>query len=335
MVLIAAILIVFRYQYTLNGSTAYRIDALTGSFCAYPCTPAPTNPPLPATPAASPTPFNEQGYAAQLPSDERLAYAANARVGALQSTVSMAYANLGQRLTNAYFRSDHLIKDGQGFEMPDGTFWVVYSTCASEGAGCERYDLAILDGETLHPIWLPHSGGDWYFMEMLASSSGGRIVVSASPPETTFVVTEREIAQVPTMRERDLEAVPPRVLGDGSTCSMDRSPASPVFVWATSTGKAKRPLLSKTAFLVAAHDAIRLTDIDDLYCTSFQGVDLLVAGNGETKLTFVLAPPSARYAAPGEPIIMTNHHLLFRVIDEDAQGSVQGWGYAHITLKRF
>lgn len=341
--LVVLVLIVFRYQYVMSSSGVYRIDTLTGHFCQYPCTPEPF-PPTPvtaSTPTPAPTTFSE--YLANQPVDEQLGYAREQRFLALLALAPPAnMANFGQQMTAASFHADNLI--GQGFETSSRALYVVYSHCASEGTGCEHYHLGILDGDTLQEIWLPHALSSglqseyWQYMEVLSSSEGDTVVVRGQNSDGTthqYSVSSSAITEVKPSTSGDLALPVLRTLGDGASCQIDNARDSPTFVWAMVAQGRKSALVTKNDFLAMTNKTIRLKDVDVLYCTHFQDVDMLVVGSSGMYVTIVLKNGSLRLASPGNPIIITSHHLLLATTEVDSQGMVVPmWDYVHVRPKK-
>ena len=334
-IVVVLVLVAFRYHYFLNNSQVYRIDALTGGFCRYPCTPEPTSPTMPSV-QPTPTPESEAQYVASLPLREQLANEAAQRMAALESTMHMSDTNFGQRFSNSYFRLNGVID--QAAETADGLLFVVYSTCAQIGAGCERYHFGIVSGETVQEVWLPHKGRDWYGMDMLTSSVADTAVVRGEcfcdrDESEEFEVTHRSIQRVPLTNTPPLDSAVPRNLVSGATCAIDTSPKTTTFLWTVSASGRKMPLISKAALLDATSDAIKLSDVETAYCSHFHNVDLLVASSGDARLIFVLAPGQFRLAGPGEPALVTHNHMLLEETDVDRDGNAIGWEYADMSPK--
>lgn len=333
-IIAALVLVTFRYDYVMNNSTVYRIDALTSRFCKYPCTPKPTQPPMPS-PQPTATPISEAKYLANRPLKDQLANEAAQRMVGLEATVHMSDTNFGQAMSNSYFQTNSVIE--QAFESSDGLLFVVSSTCAQIGAGCERYHFEIVSGDQLQEIWLPHKSGEWEQMNLQSSSYGRTAVVRAQTfgeqGPYGFEISGRSIVRVPAPDLSQIDSSPSRRLADGTTCALETKATSPTLIWRVKTGRPRTALVSKAQLLDATQSAIRPSDVADAYCSHFHDVDLLIALNDDARLIFVLAPGEFRFAGPGEPILETRNHMLLMQTDVDQSGSPIAWEYANMTPK--
>ncbi|MDQ6766957.1 MAG: hypothetical protein M3Z41_04025 [Candidatus Eremiobacteraeota bacterium] len=333
--LIALVLITFRDRYVQVGQDVYRIDALTGSFCRYPCE---TFPPqvLPSV-GPTPTPYNREADIAQLPIGEQLAYARGDRFRKLQAAAGpFDMANFGQQMETVALHLDDVIK--QAFESSDGMLYVVYSHCTSIGAGCERYHMGFIAGDSLTEVWLPHGPLPWLYMELLSSSTPDTAVVRASDQDGKihqFAVSSRGIVHIPITRDGSLDVRLPHALDSGESCRLEPRSGSSTMIWAIDAKGHQRELVSKRDFRNATENLIELTDVAEAWCTHFYDVNMLVAGDQyQQDVTFMLTPGRIRLAASNAPSFMTRHSMMFAETKTDKDGGVVGWDYCIARPKR-
>jgi len=336
-VMVGVLLAIYRYHYVWVGSDVYRIDAVTGHFCKYPCVTIP--PQVLASQGPTPTPFNLDAYMATQPMNDQLRYARAKRLQLLQASKPMSMSNFGQQTEAVHFRLNALFHDV--LEASDGRLWVIYETCAFIGAGgCSRYHFAMLDGDQLTEIWLPHDHGEWNIMNLTSASTPDAPVVRVNQGGTTprqYRVTEHDIIQGPVSDEVYLSNTATNYdkhLQSGETCRLNRSPASPTLVNAVGAHGRVRPLVSKSDFLAATQNIVQVSDPDFIYCTHFLEADLLIVGYGESQATLVIAP-GLWLASPGAPFAITKHHLVQFTDVLDERGAPTGsWDYVNVTGKR-
>ncbi|HXN08869.1 MAG TPA: hypothetical protein VN860_04330, partial [Candidatus Acidoferrales bacterium] len=262
-VIVAVLLVIYRYHYVLVGSDVYRIDTLTRHFCKYPCETEP--PQVYPSQGPTPTPFNIDAYMSTQPMKEQLVYARAQRLRNLQASKPMSFANFGQQTQAAHFRLNAGFHDV--LEANDGRLWVIYETCAFIGpGGCDRYHFGILDGEQLMEIWLPHDQGQWSAMGLAAASTPDAPVVRVSQwgdtPPRQYRVTKRDIVQGPVSSEGYLSNAATNYdkhLRSGETCRLASSPASPAFVNAVDARGRARSMVSKSDFLAATENIVQLS----------------------------------------------------------------------------
>lgn len=337
-IMVTVVLIIYRYHYVLVGSDIYRIDALTGHFCMYPCRTIP--PQMYPSQGPTPTPFNIDAYMATQPIKEQLDYARAQGLRKLQARKPMSMSNFGQQTDTTSFRLDYLFH--QVLESDDGQLYVVYESCAFVGAGgCDRYHFGTLDGNRLMEIWLPHDRGEWGEMVLLATSTPSAPVVRATQREGPaaphqYRVSKHDIIQVPVTKDDDLSTQIDHRLASGETCRLERSRSSAAFVNATDPSGHTRALVSKSEFLAETENLVELSDPDLAYCTHFQDVDMLVVGYGDSQVTFVVMRGRLWLASPASPFAITRHHLVLFTNVVDEQGALSGgtWDYVNVTRKR-
>jgi len=331
------VLLAYRYVLVPVGPDIYRIDALRGRFCKYPCH---TPPPQPqASPGPSPTPSNWEAFVAEFPSSEHASMERSHRFDQLAALKPLSMANFGQQMDVTSFQL-HL-QFHQVLEASDGSLYVVAESCAWVGpGGCSRYHFGMLNADNFMEIWLPHQSGEWQQMEMAAASTPDEVVVRTMAWGGTqlhqYRVTRHDIVQTAITHDGVFTNPIDHRLRSGETCRVEADPASAIYVKAVSASGQTRPLVSKADFLAAAQHLITLSDPNLVYCTHFQEVDMLIAGYYYTRVTFVVAQGHLWLAAPAEPSAITPHHMVLFTSVIDAQGHPSGdtFDYVNVTRKK-
>lgn len=338
-VLVALVLAIYRYHYVLVGSDVYRIDALTGRFCKYPCQTIP--PQVYPSQRATPTPFNVDAYMATQPITDQLKFARAKRMRLLQAWKPMSMSNFGQQTDAIHFRSNALFRDV--LEASDGRLWVIYETCAFIGpGGCSRYHFAVLEGDKLMDIWLPHDHGEWNAMGLVGTSTPDAPVVRVSQwgaaGSHQYRVTRHDIVQEPVSGAGYLSNAAmdyDKHLRSGESCRLEPSSVSTAFVNAVDAHARTRLLVSKRDFLAATQNIVQLSDPEFAYCTHFQDLDLLIVGYGEAQVTVVVEPDRLWLASPGAPFAITQRHLVqFTDVLDEIGAPTGSWDYVIVTRKK-
>jgi hypothetical protein len=326
---VAIVLTMFRYRYETAGSHIYRIDALTGRYCEYPCATTAAQPVV-QNPSATPTRFNVEAYMAKQPVRDQLVYAQAKRLRAFQATLPIGESSFFGGMRTSLLRLDCIITGA--FESSDGVLYVVYAHCQTIGPGCERYHFGFIDHATVNEIWLPHGSEPWMGMDLLSSSAGETAVVQAATDQGTTqyaVNTEKIVRTRPSSDLSGVDVSPPRVLSTGEGCVVDTSRA-PTLVWAVGRGS-KRAFISTQEFLRATNGILDVSDAGEGWCTHFHDVDLFVIGTDkESPSTFVIDHGTMEFAAPATPEMATANHMLLMRIEASPDGGITGWDYLNV-----